>query len=78
VLRIDDVGTASAPEEFLTAAVEMLVEVARRLGHGTPHALHLALTRAGNAVLQEHAGTGFRRPLMKRIASVALNHVGEA
>lgn len=75
VVRIDDVGTATNPDEFLDAAVERLVQITGTLGHDRGDELQELLMREGQDVLGAHAGTGYRRPLMKRLATVALDRM---
>lgn len=75
VLDLDSTNSASEPEDFLNEMVEKLVQ----LSSGVKPSGDLAATlrEAGEDVLNEHAGSGFRRPLLKRLATMVLDHIEE-
>jgi hypothetical protein len=69
VLDIEQVTAVGSPEDFLDSAAERLAELAIACG-AEVDGLHQRLLSAGRAVLEENAGTGYRRPLMKALASL--------
>jgi len=77
VLPIEAVGTTPAPEAFLAGIAARLVDLAAAAGAATD-GLADALHAAGQAVLAEHAGEGYRRPLMRRLAALTLERIGES
>ena len=72
VLRVDDVGIVSDPCAFLEQAAARFSAIPNGLGDAGRRSLQLELVRAGEAVLENHAGSGYRRPLMKQLAAVTL------
>ncbi len=75
VLPVTAVTSLAEPEDFLDAVRERLAALLAGCGCD-PAAVIEATARmdeAGMAVLAEHAGSGYRRPLMKRLATVALD-----
>jgi hypothetical protein len=74
VVPIEAVGTTPVPEDFLEGIAARLVELAAAAGAPTD-GLVGALHDAGEAVLAEHAGTGYRRPLLRRLAALALEQI---
>jgi len=77
VVPIEAVGTAPAPEAFLDGIAARLVELAATAGTPTD-GLAAALHAAGEAVLAEHAGAGYRRPLLRRLAALTLERMDES
>ncbi len=78
VLRIDDIGTANEPHEFLSAMVDRLATLVGEARGTEPDSLRKDLEREGLDVLNAHAGAGYRRPLMKRLAAVTLGRMEDA
>lgn len=74
VLPVDTVSAARHRTEFVNLAVARLVELVEHCG-GETHELRIQLLHAGREVLNEHAGSGFRRALMKRLAVIALQRL---
>lgn len=75
VLPVTAVTSLAEPEDFLDAAVARLAALLAGCGCD-PVAVVAATTRmdaAGMTVLAEHAGSGYRRPLMKRLATIVLD-----
>ncbi len=74
VLPVTAVTSLGEPEDFLDAARDRLASLLS--GCGCDSIAVMAATRRmgemGETVLAEHAGTGYRRPLMKQLATVAL------
>ena len=61
-----------APHAFLDHAAVRFVQLvtdANRRADGLQH----RLAAAGREVLAKHAGSGYRRPLIKRLATLTLN-----
>lgn len=73
VLRLDAVNTLPEHDAFLEAAIEKFIELSRTLGISTNLKPHLQ--QAGEEILNQHAGLDFRRPLIRRYASMLLAHV---
>jgi len=71
VLEVRDVNSATTEEKFLEEAVERFNSIARELGIHKD-TLRSDLERAGQEVLQRNAGAGYRRELMKLLASKIL------
>ena len=76
VLPIDAVSTTRHQECFLKQAVIRLTQLVVHCG-GDVDGLEDRLHHEGNEVLREHAGSDFRRPLMKRLATVAFMRLDE-
>lgn len=74
VLPIDAVTMAGDPGDFLRGAVERFVLLVGHCG-GDESGLKGALMDAGNEALAEQAGSGYRRPLMKRLATISLQRL---
>jgi hypothetical protein len=72
VLRLDAICSISDREEFVEAAVDKFIELARVLG--IDKNLRPFLETAGEDILNRHAGLDFRRPLVRRYASMVLEH----
>ena len=72
VLRVDDIGIVADPDAFLEHAAARFSGIPNGIPDADRHSLHMALVRAGAEVLQKHAGSGYRRPLMKQLAAVTL------
>jgi len=70
-LSIADVVSHLGPEAFVGAAADRMCQLAEQCQPTAPDLLD-RLTTEGHDVLRRHAGTGFRRPLMKRLATVTL------
>jgi hypothetical protein len=64
------------PEDFLAAIAMRLADLVAASGAPTA-GLVAALQGAGQAVLAEHAGAGYRRPLMRHLAALALARMDE-
>ncbi len=70
-LRVEQATTIQRRDTFVDAAVTRFVELAGRIEVGVPD-LERRLAAEGQAVLQTNAGGGYRRELMKRLATVVL------
>jgi hypothetical protein len=70
-LPISLVSDAHAEDDFLRAAVDRFGRIALDFGVHDAN-LRKQLLAAGSQVLNENVGTGFRRPLMKKLASLTL------
>jgi len=77
VLPIDAVTTAAEPDDFLRGAVTRFVQLVGHCG-GDAGGLEAELMDAGNEELMEQAGSGYRRPLMKRLATISHRRLDEA
>jgi hypothetical protein len=74
VLPIAELTTVDGPEEFLEEAAHrfsLLVEQQGVPSNGLRHELR----KNGRSILELHAGSGFRRPLMKQLASITLRRL---
>lgn len=77
VLPVEAVGTTPTPEDFLAGIAARLTSLVA--GAGVPaDGLDVVLHRAGDAILAEQAGAGYRRPLMKQLATLALDRLDAA
>ena len=76
VLPVQAVNTTSEPEEFLAQAAGVVARLVGDCG-GATDGLAETLRAEGAGVLLEHAGAGYRRPLMKRLAALALARLDE-
>jgi hypothetical protein len=74
VILIEDVNDTESPEEFLSQAVEKLTQVVQILSDDI-EGMDDQLFHEGQKVLQEHAGSGYRRELMKALAGSALTRI---
>lgn len=72
VLRVDDIGIVTDPDEFLEHAATRFCSIPNSLNDSARKALHRELVRVGATVLEKHAGSGYRRPLMKQLAALTL------
>lgn len=72
VLRVDDVGIVSDPYAFLEQAATRFSGIPNGLGDAGRRSLQAELVRAGEAILENHAGSGYRRPLVKQLAALTL------
>lgn len=77
VLNVAQASTVASPEEFLEQCVVRYEQLARQCGH-EPNGLAEILRRRGTDVLESNAGSGYRRPLMKSLASTTLQHLEHA
>ncbi len=73
VLRLDAINTLPEHVEFVDSAIEKFLTLSRTLGIDTN--LKSQLQQAGVDILNKHAGLDFRRPLIRRFASMLLAHV---
>jgi hypothetical protein len=71
VLPIEEVGTVSGPEEFLSGAIEKFLDVVRRCS-GNVDGLEPRMREEGERVLWASAGSGYRRALTKALAAIAV------
>ena len=74
VLPIEEINQSRSPDEFLSGAVDMFTGVVKELD-GTLEGCECELFEEGQTVLEQNAGTGYRREMMKRLAAVALDRV---
>ena len=72
VLRVDDIGIVTDPEAFLEHAAVRFSRIPNGLRDADRESLRSELVRAGAEVLEKHAGSGYRRPLMKQLAATTL------
>lgn len=72
VLRVDDIGIVTDPEAFLEHAAARFSGIPYGLRDADRESLRTELVRAGAEVLEKHAGSGYRRPLMKQLAATTL------
>jgi hypothetical protein len=71
VLLVDAISSLTTPEDFLAAVSAVFCRLVAESG-GATDGLAEQLAAAGAAVLLGHAGAGYRRPLMKQLATLAL------
>jgi hypothetical protein len=71
VLPVEAVGAAPTPEAFLDGIADRLAALVAASGAPADD-LADAMRSAGGEVLAEQAGAGYRRPLMRRLAALAL------
>lgn len=74
VVPLDAISTEPDPDAFLTGLVDRVTALLRHCGvelNGQQHHLH----EAGQEVLQRNAGSGYRRALVKRIATMTLQQL---
>lgn len=76
VLPVESVSMAQDREAFVAAVVDRFVDVAGQLG-ARPGELRRRLQSDGQDVLELEAGSGYRRALMKRLATTTLDEVSE-
>lgn len=74
VLPLDLVSSGQEPEEFLEGLVDRIEELLRACGVSLNGQRH-TLAEAGRQVLERNAGSGYRRPLVKQIATMSLRHL---
>ncbi len=79
VLQVSSVSAIRSPEEFAERAVHKMLELAEHCGASKSTSTNLkeSLSRASHRVLNENAGPGFRRPLMKALCTLTLRAVEE-
>jgi len=75
VLTVGAVNATQDPEAFLAEVANRLARAAEACGADVS-GLTEELLAQGRAELAHHAGSGFRRPLLKRLASLAVARVG--
>ena len=71
VLQISEVSSTPDPVDFLTLLVDRFVDLIDRAG-GSSADIRERLTAYGGEVLQQQAGSGYRRDLLKRLAMTSL------
>jgi hypothetical protein len=74
VLPVEAVGATPSPEAFLDGITDRLAALVAASGTA-PDGLADAMHAAGTEVLAEQAGAGYRRPLMRRLAALALERM---
>jgi hypothetical protein len=73
-MPVEAVSSAVDPTQFLEQAIARFsVLIAHCSGNGVE--CENRLRSNGHVVLQEHAGSGYRRPLMKRLSAVSLEMI---
>jgi hypothetical protein len=79
VLPVTAVSTLAVPEDFLAAAVERINQLLIETGSDAARVYANAsrMSSEGTAELARHAGSGYRRDLMKLLASLALDTMPE-
>lgn len=73
VLSLEEVNTAAEPEDFLGQSISRLCSMVDQCG-GVSAGLASKMKNEGLRVLQENAGVGYKRDLMKILCSLALQH----
>ena len=74
VLSIEEVSTVKSPEKFLEETIKKLIAIVEQC-HGSIDNLPSAMRITGERVLHANAGMGYRRPLVKALASIALQRL---
>jgi hypothetical protein len=74
-IRVEHVTPDVDPEAFVRSASRRFEQLVRQCG-ATPNGLSGRFVSAGMKVLEGHAGVGYRRPLIKSLATLALEHLG--
>lgn len=74
VLPVGAVSSAPGPDEFAELAIERLVQIVQDCG-GQTTGLAEAMAVLAARVLEENAGTGYRRMLMRGLASLAIQRL---
>ena len=79
VLQLDAIVPAQEFEDFLDGAIERFRVLLTHCGVNETNLSEFTeeSCRRGAAVLAEHVGQGYRRPLMKQLASLALERLDE-
>lgn len=77
VLEVDDLSSTPTHEDFVEAAVDRFVTLLEAAGADGQQA-RPAFEAQGRFALEQHAGSGYRRDLIKRLATVAVSHLPPA
>lgn len=77
LLQLEQVNTAAEPEQFLEQSINRLCAVVELCG-ASAQGLDIMMNRRGTVVLDDDAGTGYRRDLMKRLATLAIEQIRRA
>ncbi|MGQ4807432.1 hypothetical protein NKDENANG_00780 [Candidatus Entotheonellaceae bacterium PAL068K] len=75
VLDITALSDCADEEDFAEKAVARLVELVACCGKNVSPDLRQTMHEEAQRVLEEHAGAGYRRPLMKILADLALEEI---
>ncbi len=76
VLPIEALSATKDRDDFLQLASRRIVELVNHCG-GQGSSLEARLVSEGRSILVAQAGSGYRRVLMKRLASIAAEHLEE-
>lgn len=74
VLSLEQVNTAAEAELFLQQAIARLCEVVSQCGLATD-GLAPTMHQWGSRILEQNAGAGYKRDLMKRLAGLAIEQI---
>ncbi len=73
LLPLEEINIAAEPEDFLKQSILRLCSIVDQCG-GKSFSLANKMQKEGMHVLDENAGTGYKRDLMKILCSLALQH----
>ena len=71
VLSVDDVGNTATPEDFLKEETKIMIDLVEGLS-GDSNGLEDQMIDQGSKVLQNNAGSGYKREIMKSLAASAI------
>jgi len=74
VLSLEQVNTAAEAELFLQQAIARLCEVVSQCGLATD-GLAPTMHQWGSRIIEQNAGAGYKRDLMKRLAGLAIEQI---
>jgi hypothetical protein len=74
VLPVEELSTTDGPDAFVEASIARFAELIGHCG-GDGTAAQVELSTRGRAVLERNAGSGYRRELMKLLATVSLQYI---
>lgn len=74
VLNLDQVNTAYDPDIFLEQAIKRMCDLAVQCGH-SPVGLAEIMYEQGSAIIEQNAGSGYKRDLMKRLAVLTIEQI---
>jgi len=76
VLTLEQINTAGSPENFLKNAINRMCVLVEQCG-GSVTGLAPKMEISGQKILEENAGPGYKRDLMKSLSTLAAKRVGE-
>jgi len=71
VLSVDDVGNMVSPENFLQEEIKIMIHLVECLS-GDSNGLENQMIDQGSMILQNNAGSGYKREIMKSLAASAI------